>query len=106
MCVCVCGQGILLLPSATTALRKPSKQQTLEQRGTTFLLSLSCSAFAFFLCSFQVHEKAILLPLLPVALNVNEYTAGWLLGLVGVFSMYVPQIEVEVEKYFLLVWCC
>ena len=37
----------------------------------------------------QVHEKAILLPLLPVAMLVlREYTAGWLLGLFGVFSMF------------------
>ena len=79
-----------MLPSAATTLRPLSGQPSMERRGAMFLLSLSCSAFAFFLCSFQVHEKAILLPLLPIALlNLKEYSAGWVLGFVGVFSMWV-----------------
>ena len=86
--------------------------QTLVLR---FLISLSVSALAFFLSSYQVHEKSILLPLLPITLLAGEVSpprtrvqfdllsdnpsnrfascaqepsSAWLLGLVSNFSMF------------------
>ena len=47
-------------PAALHQVLRPSK------RG--MLYCMACSSFAFFLFSYQVHEKSILLPLLPVSL--------------------------------------
>ncbi|XP_022148195.1 probable dolichyl pyrophosphate Man9GlcNAc2 alpha-1,3-glucosyltransferase isoform X2 [Momordica charantia] len=48
------------LPSMVQQIRTPSKQG--------FLYGLLCSSFSFYLFSFQVHEKSILLPLLPASM--------------------------------------
>lgn len=50
---------------------------------------MACSSFAFFLFSYQVHEKSILLPLLPVTLLAPEVprAAAWLVP-VATFSMF------------------
>ncbi|KAM0747216.1 ALG6, ALG8 glycosyltransferase [Meredithblackwellia eburnea MCA 4105] len=59
--------------------------------------ALFISGMAFFLFSFQVHEKSILLPLMPLTLLMGAREAGWgrldwewsvLLNNVGVFSMW------------------
>ncbi|XP_050941621.1 probable dolichyl pyrophosphate Man9GlcNAc2 alpha-1,3-glucosyltransferase isoform X3 [Cucumis melo] len=48
------------LPSMLQQIRFPSNQG--------FLCGLLCSSFSFYLFSFQVHEKSILLPLLPASM--------------------------------------
>ncbi|KAG6581176.1 putative dolichyl pyrophosphate Man9GlcNAc2 alpha-1,3-glucosyltransferase, partial [Cucurbita argyrosperma subsp. sororia] len=48
------------LPSMIQQIRFPSKQG--------FLHGLLCSSFSFYLFSFQVHEKSVLLPLLPASM--------------------------------------
>ena len=49
---------------------------------------MAASAYAFFLFSFQVHEKSILLPLLPVTLLGVEYPWMSLMQVsIAMFSM-------------------
>ncbi|KAL2976859.1 hypothetical protein AAZX31_13G033200 [Glycine max] len=55
---------ITCLPSMVQQIKSPSK------RG--FLYALLNSSFSFYLFSFQVHEKSILLPLLPATLLAVE----------------------------------
>ncbi|KAK3012534.1 hypothetical protein RJ639_009107 [Escallonia herrerae] len=69
------------LPSMVQQLRAPSKQG--------FLYALLNSAFSFYLFSFQVHEKSILLPLLPASLLALEepFLIPWLTHY-ALFSMF------------------
>ncbi|KAI9465420.1 glycosyltransferase family 57 protein [Lactarius psammicola] len=62
---------------------------------TVLLLALLNSSMSFFLFSFQVHEKTILLPLLPLTLLLSiashdsaTFKLGVLANNVGVFSMW------------------
>ena len=51
--------------------------------------SLASSAFAFYMFGYQVHEKSILLPLLPITLAAaREPTLAALLPAVAAFSMW------------------
>ncbi|OWZ24650.1 Dolichyl pyrophosphate Man9GlcNAc2 alpha-1,3-glucosyltransferase [Phytophthora megakarya] len=61
--------------------RKPSNLR--------FVLSLAICSLSFFLFSFQVHEKTILLPLLPISLLFahNALLSGWF-SVLSTFSMY------------------
>ncbi|KAI9260161.1 ALG6, ALG8 glycosyltransferase family-domain-containing protein [Sporodiniella umbellata] len=75
---------------------------------TRFLYAMVNSSFAFYLFSFQVHEKSILLPLLPATLLViEEPTATTLFVNTAMFSMF-PLLKREhlVQAYFitLLLW--
>ena len=81
--------------------------------------ALATSAWGFFLFSFQVHEKSVLLPLLPMTLLLGskqglskEYRAwiGWA-NTIGVFTMYpllkrdgltVPYVILPLLWLFLL----
>ncbi|KAF4379590.1 hypothetical protein F8388_023607 [Cannabis sativa] len=69
------------LPSMIQQIWAPSK------RG--FLYGLLNSAFSFYLFSFQVHEKSILLPLLPASLLAIEepFLYNWI-TLNALFSMF------------------
>lgn len=71
---------LFILPSSMKLLTKPTILQ--------FKLALVNSSLAFFLFSFQVHEKSILLPALPVCLLMNELPlmATWFL-VTSTFSM-------------------
>jgi len=71
-----------LLPSCVNLFRFPTQQR--------FLYSLACSALSFYLFSFQVHEKTILFPLLPILLlsfELGPFLVAWF-SLVCTFSMY------------------
>ena len=57
---------LALVPSCLHVYRYPSRR--------SFLYTLAGSALAFYLFSFQVHEKTILLPLLPIALMIQQHT--------------------------------
>ena len=72
----------LLAPVAYDLLRHPLNQ-------TRLLLSLINSSLAFFLASFQVHEKSLLLALLPAALIVHHrpIDVAWF-QIVGCMTMY------------------
>ncbi|TRY53987.1 hypothetical protein DNTS_015546 [Danionella cerebrum] len=71
---------LFVLPSSLKLLTRPSFWQ--------FRLALVNSSLAFFLFSFQVHEKSILLAALPVCLIISEMplVAIWFL-LTSTFSM-------------------
>ncbi|KAK9897791.1 glycosyltransferase family 57 protein [Cystobasidium minutum MCA 4210] len=83
--------------SAVTAAAVNSRDK--EPAPTVKLLphALFASAMAFFLFSFQVHEKSILLPLMPLTLLIagkqpglpgQDYEWAVLLNNVGAFSLY------------------
>lgn len=57
--------GLFNLPSGIDLFLRPTRPR--------FLLSLVNSALIFFLFSFQVHEKSILLVTIPACLLVNSY---------------------------------
>ncbi|KAI7904181.1 glycosyl transferase [Cokeromyces recurvatus] len=68
-----------------------------------FLYALINSSLAFFLFSFQVHEKSILLPLLPVTLvTLEEPIAATMFVNVAMFSMF-PLLKREglILPYFI-----
>ncbi|GFT50113.1 dolichyl pyrophosphate Man9GlcNAc2 alpha-1,3-glucosyltransferase [Nephila pilipes] len=62
---------LAVLPSSIQLLKNPSLHK--------FRLSLVNVSLAFFLFSFQVHEKSILLPAMPVLLLLEDYplTSVW-----------------------------
>jgi len=70
-----------LVPPCAMLLVRPSR--------VGFILCATSCALAFFLCSFQVHEKHILLPLLPASLLAPRHPAlfGWFAS-VASFSLY------------------
>lgn len=70
-----------LLPPCVLLVRRPSR--------LGFLLCATACGLAFFLCSYQVHEKHILLPLLPASMLAHRQPAlfGWL-ATASCFSLY------------------
>lgn len=79
--ICLLSTFIAILPSSIHLLFRPTKQN--------FLLALINSSFAFFLFSFQVHEKTILLVALPVILYFpfDPLLSLWFLQ-ISTFSMF------------------
>ena len=77
----ICTTLVGVLPPCALLLARPSRSR--------FLLCALACALAFFLCSYQVHEKHILLPLLPAALLAHRQPAlfGWLAA-AATFSLY------------------
>lgn len=74
-----------LVPPCALLLARPSRLGFLQ-------CAVTCG-LAFFLCSFQVHEKHILLPLLPASLlSAHQPTLFAWLALVATFSLY-PLLE-------------
>ncbi|KAJ1887524.1 Glucosyltransferase-like protein [Kickxella alabastrina] len=73
-------------------VRRYAGKQPGEMRANVLRLlnySLVNSSLAFFLFSFQVHEKSILLPLAPALLLINDesWAVNWFVQ-VALFSMY------------------
>ncbi|KAJ5632876.1 CAZyme family GT57 [Penicillium lividum] len=71
-------------------------------RASLLLPALSCVAWGFFLFSFQVHEKSVLLPLLPMTLSLagdgglskeNRAWVGWA-NVLGSWTMF-PLLKRE-----------
>jgi alpha-1,3-glucosyltransferase len=60
------GTLLAATPATWQQIRRPSKEG--------FVWCMANSAWAFFLFSFQAHEKSILLPLLPVAMLVGLHS--------------------------------
>ncbi|WIA33433.1 hypothetical protein OEZ86_006565 [Tetradesmus obliquus] len=64
-------------------------QQVLQPSPKGLLLGMANSAFAFFMLSYQVHEKSILLPLLPITLLAASEPDCAIWGpAIASFSMY------------------
>eukprot|EP00963_Diacronema_lutheri_P005806 scaffold461_cov321-Pavlova_lutheri.AAC.24 len=78
---CFLATFLAMLPSCLHQLWRPSKKG--------LLYAMANTSFSFYMFSFQVHEKSILLPLLPVALLVLEerVSAEWL-AYASTFSIY------------------
>ncbi|CAD7079745.1 unnamed protein product [Hermetia illucens] len=83
--ICLGTTLLAAFPSCVHLFFKPSK--------VNFLYSLINTSLAFFLFSFQVHEKSILLVALPVLLltTVETLASQWF-ALISVFSMF-PLLE-------------
>jgi alpha-1,3-glucosyltransferase len=88
---------IAVLPACFYVFRKPV--------GISFIYALAISSLGFFLFSFQVHEKSVLLPLLPIAMlypqepkfviwfhNVALYSLWPLLKKDGLLIPYIASI--------------
>lgn len=87
----------------------------LHPKRTLLPLALASSSWAFYLFSFQVHEKSVLLPLLPMTLllgsanGLSFSSRAWIgfANLLGTFTMY-PLLKYELLRmpYFIvsLLW--
>ncbi|XP_064605704.1 dolichyl pyrophosphate Man9GlcNAc2 alpha-1,3-glucosyltransferase-like isoform X2 [Liolophura sinensis] len=92
--LCFCSTLVGLIPSSINLLFIPSIQR--------FKLALINSALVFFLFSFQVHEKSILIAALPVCLSLPEHPLAsiWFL-LISVSSMFPLLVKDQlVVPYF------
>ena len=78
---CLACTATALIPSSLSLLLKPKKKQ--------FLYALVNSSLAFFLFSFQVHEKSILVAAIPAILifPIEPFMVFWFLH-VSTFSMF------------------
>ncbi|XP_041359945.1 dolichyl pyrophosphate Man9GlcNAc2 alpha-1,3-glucosyltransferase-like [Gigantopelta aegis] len=78
--LCLGSTAVLLLPSSIHLLVKPTVEN--------FKLALINSSLVFFLFSFQVHEKSVLLAAMPVMaiFPVHQFGSTWFL-LLSTFSM-------------------
>ncbi|KAH8426681.1 dolichyl-P-Glc:Man(9)GlcNAc(2)-PP-dolichol alpha-1,3-glucosyltransferase ALG6 [Aspergillus melleus] len=84
-------------------------------RASLLLPALSCVAWGFFLFSFQVHEKSVLLPLLPMTLllagdgGLTKETRAWVgwANMLGSWTMYplLKRDELRVPYFVMsLLW--
>lgn len=97
-------QRVTLELTSSSKERLENEEEKLEGPAPTIVLlphALFISSMAFFLFSFQVHEKSILLPLMPVTilmgnreLDIGRYDWEWavLLNNVGVFRLDLLSI--------------
>ncbi|XP_076378951.1 dolichyl pyrophosphate Man9GlcNAc2 alpha-1,3-glucosyltransferase-like [Megalopta genalis] len=78
--ICLAATIVTVLPSCINLYLKPQKER--------FIISLINCALAFFLFSFQVHEKSILLVAIPVLLHFQNdpFPCFWFL-IISHFSM-------------------
>ncbi|KAL6441383.1 hypothetical protein ACFW04_003542 [Cataglyphis niger] len=92
--ICLTATTCAILPSCINLYFLPTKD--------TFILSLINSAIAFFLFSFQVHEKSILLVAVPVLLYFNNdpLPCFWFL-IISHFSMLPLFIKDELYLAYL-----
>jgi alpha-1,3-glucosyltransferase len=79
--ICLASTATAIIPSCISLLTNPKKSK--------FLFALVNSSLAFFLFSFQVHEKSILIAAIPVILifPVEPFMSFWFLQ-VATFSMF------------------
>lgn len=92
--ICLMCTATAIIPSSISLLFRPRKKQ--------FLYALINSSFAFFLFSFQVHEKSILLVALPVALifPLEPFMSVWFLQ-ISTFSMLPLLIKDGLTSAFI-----
>ncbi|KAH6595089.1 hypothetical protein BASA50_006075 [Batrachochytrium salamandrivorans] len=88
---------VAVLPAGLLVLCYPNRR--------TFMYSLIVGSLGFFLFSFQVHEKSILLPTLPISLFLldDQVASSWFMN-VAMFSMYpLLQRDGLALPYFALI---
>ena len=84
----------LSLATTLVTVLPPCALLCLYPRKENLLLGLAGCAWGFFLCSFQVHEKSVLLPLMPTTLllaqGVDRDTVAWVgwVNTIANFSMW------------------
>ena len=103
------GTLALLAAVATLLVTVPSLLFLWKKTPTSlqFLLALGNSAMSFFLFSYHVHEKAILLPLFPY-LMVSSLEAPSLfpfINTISVFSLYPLLVKDGLRAYYFPVTC-
>lgn len=106
--ICLAVTTFAALPSCVNVYRTPEKGK--------FIISLINCSLAFFLFSFQVHEKSILLVAIPVLLHFRDdpFPCFWFL-IVSQFSMlplfikdglYVAYCATIIFYFSLTFWSC
>lgn len=104
--ICLAATACAILPCCVNLYRSPGKN--------AFVVALINSALAFFLFSFQVHEKSILLVAVPVLLHFHNdpLPCFWFL-IVSHFSMlplfikdglYLAYLGTTVLYFFSVLW--
>lgn len=99
-------QGVLVTTSAvlTLAASAPSIYLMITRRNFTrhFLYCLSSVSLAFFLLSYHVHEKSILLPLFPIMLAtiVDCPQVFYVMTIVSSFSLYPLMIKDNLQTAY------
>lgn len=99
--------SVTILPPCLIIFLKPKKQ--------LLPLAFATVSWGFFLCSYQVHEKNVLLPLLPMTLLLGgkegllPSTRAWvgLANMVGVWTMFplLKRDELQIPYYVIsLLW--
>ncbi len=107
-------QRVSLL-ATLAAITPPCLLILLKPRKDLLPLALSTTAWAFFLFSFQVHEKSVLLPLMPMtALLASKHGLGksvraWVgfANMLGVWTMFplLQRVDLRIPYYVLsLLW--
>ncbi|CAG8959985.1 hypothetical protein HYFRA_00012702 [Hymenoscyphus fraxineus] len=87
----------------------------LKPRKELLPLALATTAWGFFLFSFQVHEKSVLLPLMPMTVllagkqGLSKNTRAWVgfANMLGVWTMFplLQRVELRIPYYVLsLLW--
>jgi alpha-1,3-glucosyltransferase len=92
--ICLLSTATAIVPSSISLLFRPKKRQ--------FLYALINSSLAFFLFSFQVHEKSILIAAMPVALifPLDPFMSIWFLQ-ISTFSMLPLLIKDGLTSAFI-----
>jgi len=93
--LCIGVTFIGFIPTCVRSLFRPTPK--------IFLYSLLCCSFSFFMFSYQVHEKSVLLPLLPASLLILDHPelVSWLIS-VATFSMFPLMYKDRLSRPY---WC-
>lgn len=103
------------LVATLAAITPPSFVIFVKPRKELLPLALATSAWAFFLFSFQVHEKSVLLPLMPMTVvlagsqGLSKSTRAWVgfANILGCWTMFplLQRVELRVPYFVLtLMW--
>ncbi|OAX80013.1 hypothetical protein ACJ72_05665 [Emergomyces africanus] len=103
------------LSATILSIMTPCTLIGLYPRPALLLPALASTAWGFFLCSFQVHEKSVLLPLLPMTLllgsdrGLSKETRAWVgwANMLGAWTLFplLRRDELRVPYFVLtLLW--
>jgi alpha-1,3-glucosyltransferase len=103
------------LLATSAAIAPPCLILLIKPRKELLPLALATTSWGFFLCSYQVHEKNVLLPLLPMTVllsgkkGLRPSTRAWvgLANMLGVWTMFplLARDELRVPYFVLsLLW--
>ncbi|TQS34512.1 hypothetical protein Golomagni_05101 [Golovinomyces magnicellulatus] len=97
------------------AIMPPCLMIFFKPRKTALPLAFATTAWAFYLFGFQVHEKSVLLPLMPMTLllatnrGLSEHVRAWVgfANLLGVWTMFplLQRVHLQIPYFILsLLW--